>query len=70
MAKVETSGVVLTADCDIKSDVCTAKDAPAPLTAVWAPPGRTQVNVCRACLEERIRAGLWEVEGARVRPRD
>ncbi len=34
-----------------------------PITAVWGPPGQTQINVCRACLEEKIRLGEWEVRG-------
>jgi len=67
--QVEPSGVVMTGECDIKTDVCTARTAK-PITAVWTPPGRTQVNVCRACLDEKIRTGEWQVEGARVRPRD
>ena len=40
----------------------------APITAVWGPPGQTQINVCRACLEEKMRLGEWEVEGARLLP--
>lgn len=67
--KVEPSGVVMTGECSVKTDACTAKTAN-PITAVWAPPGRTQVNVCSACLEEKIRTGEWKVEGARVRPRE
>jgi hypothetical protein len=65
--KVEPSGVVMKGECSIKTKVCTAK-TPGPITAVWASPGRTQINVCRACLEEKMRAGEWEVEGAKVRP--
>jgi len=41
----------------------------APITAVWTPPGRVQVNVCRPCLEEQVRAGQWEIEGAKVEGR-
>lgn len=36
------------------------------LTAVWGPPGRTQINVCGACLEEKFRLGEWQIEGARL----
>ncbi len=32
------------------------------------PPGRTQINVCRSCLEEKMRLGEWDVEGARIQP--
>ena len=64
--KVEPSGVVMTGECEIQTEVCTAK-TPGPITALWVPPGRTQTNVCRACLEEKMRVGEWDVEGARIR---
>jgi hypothetical protein len=35
------------------------------LTAVWTSPARLQINVCRPCLEEQVRAGEWEIKGAR-----
>ena len=63
---VEPSGVVLRGICAIQTDRCTAK-AEGPITAVWGPPGRTQINVCRACIEERIRTGVWQIQGARLR---
>lgn len=66
--KIEPSGVILTGICDIRTALCQAL-TPAPITAVWVFPGRTQVNVCRACLEEQIRDGAWEVPGARVHRR-
>ncbi len=66
MTKIEPSGIVLKGVCQVQTQWCTAK-AEGPITAVWGPPGRTQINVCRACLEEKIRLGEWEVEGARVR---
>jgi hypothetical protein len=66
MHKVEPSGVVLQGVCDIQTDRCTAK-AGGSITAVWGPPGRTQINVCRVCLEEKMRRGEWEVAGARLR---
>jgi hypothetical protein len=68
MHKVEPSGVVLHGVCDIQTAHCTAKAGGA-ITAVWGPPGRTQINVCRACLEEKMRCGEWVVEGARLRQR-
>jgi len=67
-SEVEPTGVVMTGECSIKTEVCIAKKH-GPITAVWAPPGRIQVNVCGACLDEKIRRGEWEVEGARARPR-
>lgn len=63
--KVEPSGVVMRGECDIKTEACTAKEH-GPITAVWTPPGRTQTNVCRPCLEEMVRSGKWEIEGARI----
>jgi hypothetical protein len=66
MNKIEPSGVVMHGVCSIQTKHCTAKEGGA-ITAVWGPPGRTQINVCRACLEEKIRLGEWEVEGARLR---
>jgi hypothetical protein len=63
--EVEPSGVIFVAACQVQTAVCTARE-PSPVTAVWAPPGRTQINVCGACLEEMLRAGEWEIEGARA----
>ena len=63
--KIEPSGVIFTALCDIQTERCRAKQ-PAPVTAVWAIPGRWQINVCRPCLEEQVRAGEWEIQGARI----
>jgi hypothetical protein len=63
---VEPSGVVLTGVCSIQTERCTAREG-GPITAVWGPPGRTQINVCRACLEAKIQSGEWDVEGARLR---
>jgi hypothetical protein len=65
---VEPSGVILFDVCIIQTERCVGKN-PAPVTAVWTSPGRTQVNVCRPCLEEKIRAGEWEIQGARVEQR-
>ena len=66
MHTIEPSGVVMHGVCDIQTEHCTAKAGGA-ITAVWGPPGRTQINVCRACLEEKMRRGEWVVEGARLR---
>lgn len=66
--KVQPTGVIFVAECEIQSDRCTARD-PSPITAVWTSPGREQVNVCRACFEEMVRGGEWEVAGARVSAR-
>ncbi|WP_420126407.1 hypothetical protein [Longimicrobium sp.] len=66
--KVQPTGIIFVAECDIQSDRCTARTS-SPITAVWTTPGREQVNVCRACLEEMVRAGEWEITGARVSPR-
>jgi hypothetical protein len=65
---VEPSGVILVDVCSVQTERCVAKQI-APVTAIWTSPGRTQVNVCRPCLEEKIRAGEWEIQGARVEQR-
>ncbi len=63
--KIEPSGVIFVAVCSIQTDRCVATQ-PSPITAVWASPGRMQINVCRPCLEEQIRSGKWEIQGARI----
>ncbi len=65
--QVEPSGVVLRGGCSIQTAACTATEDGA-ITAVWGPPGRTQISVCQACLEAKILAGEWEVESVRVQP--
>jgi len=64
--KVETTGVIMLGICSVKTAKCLAREV-APITAVWIPPGRQQLNVCKACLEEKIRTGEWDVEGAKVK---
>lgn len=66
--KVEPSGVVFSGVCHIQTKRCMAKEWGA-LTAVWGPPGQTQINVCGACLDEKFRNGEWQIPGARVLPR-
>ncbi|MDR3557697.1 MAG: hypothetical protein P4L55_23315 [Syntrophobacteraceae bacterium] len=52
-------------ECEVQTDKCIAKQ-PAAITAVWGTPGRKQINVCRSCLDEMVRSGDWEIEGARI----
>ena len=66
--EVQTTGIFVIGECDIQTERCTAR-TPSPITAVWAGPGRNQTNVCRECLEEMVRSGEWQIEGARVQPR-
>ena len=66
MKKVEASGVILWDVCAVKGKKCTAKEAPGSVTAIWAPPGRTQINVCHECLNEQVEKGSWQIEGARA----
>lgn len=68
MITVEPTGVLFVGVCDIQTEKCTARTV-APVTAVWSVPAREQVNVCRACLDEMVRQGEWQVEGARLRRR-
>src|SRR5947208_889384 len=63
--KIEPTGVVLVDTCSIQTYKCVAKQ-PAPITAVWTLPGRVQVNVCHPCLEEQVRSGEWEIQGAKI----
>jgi hypothetical protein len=63
--RVEPSGVVFVGVCDVQTDRCVARQ-PSPVTAVWETPGRMQVNVCRPCLEEKVRLGEWEIQGAKI----
>lgn len=67
ITRVEPSGVILKDICEIQTEKCVAKDSPAAITAVWYSPGRKQVNVCRACLDEMVRRGEWEIKGARLK---
>ena len=60
---VEKSNVVMFGQCQVQTDVCTAKDA-GPVTAVWVIPGRRQLDVCTACLSKQLAGGTWEEEGA------
>src|SRR6185312_1790773 len=66
--KVEPTGVIFSDICSIQTDMCVARQ-PASITSVWTLPGRVQVNVCRPCLEEQVRSGEWEIEGAKVKKR-
>ena len=64
--RVEPSGVVMRGVCSVQTERCVARAGGA-LTAVWGPPGRTQINACRACIDEKLRRGEWQIAG--VRPR-
>jgi hypothetical protein len=66
--KVEPSGVIMTGVCEVQTPLCQARE-PAPITAVWSLPARSQINVCRACLEQCVRDGAWEIPGARIHRR-
>lgn len=65
---IEPSGVLMVGVCDIQTEKCAAK-VPASVTAVWALPARRQINVCSPCLDEMVRCGEWQIEGARLRRR-
>jgi hypothetical protein len=62
--KVEPSGVVMTGPCTVRTSRCVALQ-PAPITVVWTVPGKAQIDVCAACLDEQVKTGAWVVEGAR-----
>jgi hypothetical protein len=65
--RIEPSGVVMIGVCEIQTPKCRAKE-PSAITAVWTLPGRSQVNVCRECMEEMVRAGEWEMLQSRITP--
>lgn len=64
--QVMPTGIIFYGICNVRTSKCVAGSG-APVTAVWTPPGRIQVNVCKPCLDENIRQGEWIVKGARVR---
>lgn len=66
MISVEPSGIIMKGICSVQFPVCTAKKENSLITAVWAPPGRTQVDVCNSCLQEKIKIGDWEVKNSRL----
>lgn len=65
---VEPSGVLIVGLCGVQTERCAAR-VPAPITAVWALPARRQINVCSPCLDEMVRSGEWQIEGARLKRR-
>jgi|SRR5882724_5163490 hypothetical protein len=65
---IEPSGVLIVGLCEVQTEKCTAR-VPAPITAVWALPARRQINVCSSCLDEMVRSGEWQIEGARLKRR-
>ena len=65
---IDPSGVVIVGLCEVQTEKCTAK-VPAPITAVWTSPARRQINVCSPCLDEMVRSGEWQIEGARLKRR-
>jgi hypothetical protein len=62
--KIEPTGILFEAICDIQTEQCTARSA-APVTAVWSPPG-PDTGECLSCLYEMVRRDEWQVEGARL----
>ncbi|MDR2869450.1 MAG: hypothetical protein LBV04_03275, partial [Deferribacteraceae bacterium] len=61
---IKTSGAFVIAVCQVQTDKCKAIEEAAPLTVVWG--NGLQINVCSACLEEKMRIGEWEIPGASV----
>jgi hypothetical protein len=64
--KIEPSGVIFTGACSIQTDRCRARES-GTVSAVWASPGRLQIDVCAACLDEQMRSGDWEIQGAKIK---
>ncbi len=61
---VEASGVVMVGACAVHTPVCQARKR-GPLTAVWTRPARIQIDVCGACLHEKLASGDWHMDGKR-----
>jgi len=53
MMKIEPSGVAMMGSCDVMTESCAAKRAPAPIMVVWSP-RRQQINVCTPCLNGSV----------------
>lgn len=64
--RVEPTGNVSIGVCQVRTPACRAIE-PGPLTSVHPVPSRGEVHVCRPCLEEQVRDGVWEIPGARIR---
>ncbi len=64
MAKiiVDPMGVEMPVECSVKTAKCTWPKNPK-VTPVWQRKPKTlQINVCKACLDEKIRLGEWELQ--------
>ncbi len=66
--RIEPSGVIFTGTCSVQTDRCRARQSGA-VTAVWASPGRLQIDVCGACLDEQVRIGEWQTNGGDIERR-
>ena len=60
--KIEPTGVVMIGVCSVKTTKCGARTTPEPITAVYQLPEQVQINVCGACLAEKVSSGDWESE--------
>ena len=60
--EIEPTGVVMIGICSVNTEKCVAKTTPEPITAVYRLPDRVQIDVCGACLTEKISRGDWESE--------
>jgi len=63
--KIDPSGIVFIGECEIQTPFCTALE-PAPVMAIWGVPVRRRFDACGPCLEEMIRRGEWEIQGAQI----
>lgn len=67
--KVDPSGIVTIGECDLRLPGCRAL-MPAPVMAILASPSQEVIaTVCRACLDEMVRLGEWEIPGANLKRR-
>ncbi len=63
--EVEPSGVIMAGTCHIQTRYCTAMGLDA-VTAVFV--NKKQIDVCRACLDEKIRMDEWHIKGVKKLP--
>lgn len=66
--RVETTGIILEGQCDIRTRKCSAKNIGV-INIIWLNPGRQQTSVCSDCLEEKVRMGDWSLKHAKINSR-
>ncbi|MCP4699110.1 MAG: hypothetical protein GY862_19995 [Gammaproteobacteria bacterium] len=63
--KAIPTGVIFYGVCQMANEHCSAKEGGA-VTAVFLLPANEQVNVCKTCLDYKVKDRDWNIEGAYV----